>query len=116
MLLPSATLAGPEEAYEYTLGQPVKHPAGYDVKITKPLDFMGVTDHAEYVGALQLANDPKSPISKSPIAEKLKVRTREDIQKVYLFIATSLLKKEPIKDSFSPGGGWERLEGNHPDR
>ena len=44
------TLAGPEDAYKYALGQPIKHPAGYEVKITKPLDFMGVTDHAEYVG------------------------------------------------------------------
>ena len=26
-------LTGPEEAYKYSLGQPVKHPAGFDVKI-----------------------------------------------------------------------------------
>ena len=59
MLIPSAiTLTGPEDAYKYALGQPIKHPAGYEVKITKPLDFMGVTDHSEYVGALRLANDP----------------------------------------------------------
>ncbi len=51
-------LTGPEDAYKYALGQPIKHPAGYEVKITKPLDFMGVTDHAEYVGAVRLANDP----------------------------------------------------------
>ena len=55
------TLAGPEDAYKYALGQPIKHPAGYEVKITKPLDFMGVTDHAEYVGTVQLANNPESP-------------------------------------------------------
>ena len=51
-------LTGPEDAYKYALGQPIKHPAGYEVKITKPLDFMGVTDHAEYVGTVPLANDP----------------------------------------------------------
>ena len=87
------TLTGPEDAYKYALGQPIKHPAGYEVKITKPLDFMGVTDHAEYVGAVKLANDPESPISKLPIAEKLKVRTPEDIQKVYLFIGNFASKK-----------------------
>ena len=87
------TLAGPEDAYKYALGQPIKHPAGYEVKITKPLDFMGVTDHAEYAGTLPLANDPESPISKLPIAEKLKVQAPADIQKVYMFIGTSLLKK-----------------------
>ena len=87
------TLTGPEDAYKYALGQPIKHPAGYEVKITKPLDFMGVTDHAEYVGAVRLANDPESPISKLPIAEKLKVRTPADIQKVYLFIGNFASKK-----------------------
>ena len=34
---------------------------------------MGVTDHSEYVVTIQLANDPNSPISKLPIAEKLSV-------------------------------------------
>ena len=106
------TLTGPEDAYKYALGQPIKHPAGYEVKITKPLDFMGVTDHAEYAGALTLANDPESPISKLPIAEKLKVRTPADIQKVYLFLGASLLKKEPIKELVSPevaGSVWKEV-------
>src|SRR6478752_7214061 len=40
--------AGPEDAYRYAIGQPIDHPAGYKVKITRPLDFMAVTDHAEY--------------------------------------------------------------------
>ena len=26
------------------------HPMGYEIKITTPLDWMGVTDHSEYVG------------------------------------------------------------------
>ena len=38
--------------YKYALGQPIKHPAGYEVKITEPLDFMGVTGDAEYAGTL----------------------------------------------------------------
>ncbi len=44
------TKAGPEDAYKYAMGEPIEHPAGYKVKITRPLDFMAVTDHAEYVG------------------------------------------------------------------
>ena len=61
------TVTGPEEAYQYSMGQPIKHPAGYDVQIKTPLDFQGVTDHSEYVGVVRLANDPNSPLSKLPV-------------------------------------------------
>jgi len=67
------TLAGPEDAYKFSMGVPIKHPAAnYMVKIGRPLDFQGVTDHSEYAGMLSLVNDPSSPISKLPIAAKLK--------------------------------------------
>src|SRR6478735_1171787 len=56
-------MTGPADAYKYALGQTIKHPLGYDVKITTPLDFMGVTDHSEYAGTVRLSNDPTSPIS-----------------------------------------------------
>ena len=43
-------LAGPDQAYRYAQGQTIKHPMGFDVTIDTPMDFMGVTDHSEYVG------------------------------------------------------------------
>ena len=30
---------GPADAYKYFKGEPIKHPAGYDIKITTPLDL-----------------------------------------------------------------------------
>ena len=58
--------AGPEEAYQYALGKPIKHPAGYTVQLKRPLDFQAVTDHSEYMGTVRLANDPQSDLSKLP--------------------------------------------------
>ena len=106
------TLTGPEDAYQYALGKPIRHPAGYMVQMKRPLDFAAVTDHSEYMGTVRLANDPQSDLSKLPIAEKLKVRSKEDIQKVYLFLATSIIKNEPIKELVSPevaGSVWKRV-------
>jgi hypothetical protein len=94
--------AGPEDAYKFAMGQPIEHPAGYQIKITRPLDFMAVTDHAEYVGIVPLANDPTSDIGKLPIAEKLKVRSKEDILRVYMFLGESLIKNKPIQELTSP--------------
>ena len=43
-------ITSPADAYKYALGEPIDHPLGYKIKITHPLDWMGVTDHSEYVG------------------------------------------------------------------
>ncbi|WP_245439733.1 DUF3604 domain-containing protein [Microvirga aerophila] len=96
------TMTGPAEAYAYATGEPIRHPLGYTIKIDTPLDWMGVTDHSEYVGTVRLANDPSSPISKLPIAEKLKVRTKADIQRVYLWLGTSMIDNKPVKELLVP--------------
>ena len=38
------TLATPDDAYEFAKGKTIKHPAGFDVSLDRPLDFYGVTD------------------------------------------------------------------------
>lgn len=106
------TLTGPEDAYKYALGQTIKHPAGYDIKIKKPLDFIGVTDHSEYMGAVRLANTPGSEISKLPIAEKLKVKTKADVDRIYLWLAQGMLKDEPVPELVDPkvtGTVWKQI-------
>jgi hypothetical protein len=71
------------------------------VQIRTPLDFQGVTDHAEYVGVMRMANDPSSPISKLPIAQKLQVHSPADATKVFQWLAASLGKGEPITELLS---------------
>ena len=104
------TMTGPADAYAYAKGQTIKHPLGYDIKIETPLDWMGVTDHSEYVGTVRLANEPGSAISKLPIAQKLIVRKPEDIQRIYLWLATTITENKPIKELISPevaGSVWK---------
>ncbi len=96
------TLTGPADAYAYAKGQTIKHPLGYDIKIETPLDWMGVTDHSEYVGTVRLANEPGSAISKLPIAQKLIVRKPEDIQRIYLWLGTTITENKPIQELISP--------------
>ena len=64
-------ITGPDDAFKYAQGQTIKHPLGYDIKIDTPMDFMGVTDHSEYVGVTKEANTPGSAVSKLPEAQPL---------------------------------------------
>jgi hypothetical protein len=105
-------LTGPDEAYRYAKGEAIKHPAGYMVKIKRPLDFQGVTDHSEYAGTIKLANDPTSALSKQPIAQRLKVRTPEDVSNIFKWLAGGLAKGEPVRELLDPavaGTVWSEM-------
>ena len=105
-------LTGPDEAYKYAQGATIKHPLGYDLKIETPLDWMGVTDHSEYVGITKAANTPGSPVSKLPEAQGLILKDPNDpadVSKVfnYLLLLTS---KPPVEAFLSPevaGSIWK---------
>ncbi|WP_261330762.1 DUF3604 domain-containing protein [Rhizobium leguminosarum] len=96
------TKSTPADAYRYAKGEAIKHPLGYDIKIGTPLDWMGVTDHSEYVGTVSLANTPGSSISKLPIAEKLIVHNPADITRIYLWLGNTIVDKKPIAELISP--------------
>lgn len=105
------TKTGPADAYKYAKGETIKHPAGYDIKITTPLDWMGVTDHAEYVGVVQMANDPTSALSKTPLGKEIIVHGPQDIQRIYLLLGNSMIDGKPFKQLMSPeiaGTIWKR--------
>jgi len=117
-------ITGPNEALKYAQGETIKHPLGYDIKIDTPMDFMGVTDHSEYVGVTKEANTPGSALSKMPEAQPLILKdpnSSADQQKVFVYLV-SLTSKPPIKAFTSPavaGTIWKENvkiadENNHP--
>ncbi len=65
------TRATPDEAYEFAKGKPLKHPLGKTYQLSRPLDFMAVTDHGFYLGVFKKMADPSHRLSKLPIAEKV---------------------------------------------
>ena len=65
------TLATPYDAYRFAKGEAIKHPAGFDMQLSEPLDFYGVTDHGMFMGVAPAAADTSSDISKYPFAQVL---------------------------------------------
>ena len=105
-------LTTPGDAYKYFKGEPIKHPLGYEVKIDTPLDWAGVTDHSEYAGVVNLANEPGSAVSKIPAAQPLilKARTKEEMERVALYAINMLASGPPVKALDVPRGCRDGLE------
>ncbi|MDP7640382.1 MAG: DUF3604 domain-containing protein, partial [Candidatus Hydrogenedentes bacterium] len=65
------TRATPDDAYEFAKGKPLQHPNGKTYRISRPLDFMAITDHGKFLGVFARMGDSTHPLSKLPIAEKV---------------------------------------------
>ena len=62
----------PDDAYRYAKGEAIPHPSGESIRLSgAPLDFLAVTDHAEYLGALAALIDPSSSTYGHPATEEL---------------------------------------------
>ncbi len=60
----SGARTGPDEAYAYAKGAPLRHPAGQTIRMRgAPLDFLAVTDHAEYLGNITALGESADPSS-----------------------------------------------------
>ena len=65
------TLATPHDAYRFAKGEAIEHPAGFDLKLRQPLDFYAVTDHAMFLGVVEVASDPSTAFGKLNLAQPL---------------------------------------------
>lgn len=96
------TKATPADAYNYAKGKPLMHALGYEMKISHPLDWMGVTDHSEYVGVIQQANTPGTDLSKTELGKQLVVHDKADVQRIYLYLGGTMITNQPIAELVAP--------------
>jgi hypothetical protein len=47
------TTKGPEDAYRFAKGEEIKGHDGVPVRMSRPLDFIVIADHSEYMGIVQ---------------------------------------------------------------
>ncbi len=65
------TMATPDDAYRFAKGEAIKNPAGFDMQLSEPLDFYGVTDHGMFMGVAAEAGDTRSEFSRYSFTEPL---------------------------------------------
>lgn len=60
----------PDDAWTFVKGGEIAHPAGYGIRLQRPLDFAAVTDHGEYMGVLR-ATVPDQPLNQRSLRDYL---------------------------------------------
>ncbi len=88
----------PHGAYDYAFGGEIALPSASGelrrVRIDRPLDFMAVTDHAEFMGEQRLCADPESGVYESDTCEGIRASTTPIDNPLALKIANPFPSRE----------------------
>lgn len=96
------TVASPDESYSFAKGEPLLHPAGFQMQLDRPLDFQAVADHAMYLGMLPAMAEPGSPAYAHPVAEELRsLETVDDRNQIYVAMSPFLSGKPGTEEHLS---------------
>ena len=96
------TVTAPDDAYRYAKGEAIPRSDNQTIQLKRPLDFLAVTDHAEYVGVVPKFSDPKSPLYSHPLAPAFRGNDSEAKLKAYGRIAGDIANATPEKALMDP--------------
>ncbi len=88
----------PDDAYNYGKGLAIDHVSGKPIQLGRPLDFMAVTDHAEYMGVMMQMIDPDSRLATSEMAKRITSPERDTSRRAFGEIGFSISRNEPFPE------------------
>jgi hypothetical protein len=112
----AGAIVGPEEAYQFARGEEVKSNSGLPVKLSRPLDFLVIADHAENLGLAPMIAESNPALLKSEWGKKVhdlaKTGTIEGQGAAFnMWIAAMQELKDPFKgqEETMARPAWKRL-------
>ena len=108
------TRSTPDTAYEFAKGKPLAHPAGFDMEIAQPLDFLAVTDHAMYLGMLPAMDQPDTLPGQHPIAVAMRAAETPAgriaaFQRMQPYVRQQLDGPDDLLDKAVVRSAWEHV-------
>ncbi len=88
----------PDDAYRFGKGEAIPHTGGKPIQMGRPLDFMAVTDHAEYMGIMMQMQDEENPLAQLEIAKMINNPDRAISLKAFGKIGLSLATSWPYEE------------------
>jgi hypothetical protein len=88
-----------DDAYRFAKGEAIDHPLGYPVRLRGgPLDFYGVSDHAEYLGAVPALANPGHPLAEHPLADLIQSGDPSDAAEAFTTLGAVITQGIPVPD------------------
>ena len=91
---------GPNEAYRFAQGEPVGFYGGVTRRLDRPLDFVAITDHAEFLGELNLCTTPGSETYDTEMCASMRANNMSAFAK----LATSVTARIRMADVCGENG------------
>ena len=104
---------GPEEAYRFARGEEVTASSGLRAKLLRPLDFLVVSDHAEYIGLADLIRSSDPALLADPIGKRWHDLFRSGPEGAYKafveILGSATSRQEQFRGDAIKRSIWERF-------
>jgi hypothetical protein len=111
----TGTKLGPEEAYRFARGEEVMSNTGQRVRLSRPLDFLVVSDHAEYLGLADLLNSADPDLLATEVGkgwyDRMKIGGTEGLRVAFEVFASIGNRQELYKSDKIKRSVWEYVTG-----
>ena len=104
----------PEQVYRFSRGETVTAHNGMPVKLRRPLDFILLSDHAEYLGVMNMLDEKDPVLLKTETGKRWSEwRSAGEDLKVFADFGISLLEsRDIIQDKEVERTAWSRVVAN----
>ena len=107
------TKLSPEESYRFARGEEMISNTGQRVRLSRPLDFLNVSDHAEFIGLADMLNKADPVLLANPTAKRwydmMQAGGREASQAAIEAVIAVFKRDEVYKDPKITRNIWERV-------